>query len=208
MAMVREHLLSSGLLLLTDPRLPSVAGLVAGEPVRGSWWSHPAAQDIYAVSTALDHDPDVVTVKLVRGKITFVHRLLWGSLFAVVEAGEPWQTRGLGRGARALLKEIERSGELRPSTTRGRGAKPPPGDVKQVEARLLVYVFQEHTDRGSHARVLESWPHLRKRLGVARSRMRPATGRAKIEAALITLSQRNDSIRLLPWSLGLSPRTE
>ena len=30
-----------GLLLVTDARLPSLVALVAGAPVRGSWWSHP-----------------------------------------------------------------------------------------------------------------------------------------------------------------------
>src|ERR1700681_4423049 len=41
------RLKNDGLLLKSDPRLPSVAGLVAGEAIRGSWWAHPAAHAIF-----------------------------------------------------------------------------------------------------------------------------------------------------------------
>src|SRR5581483_2271004 len=37
---------SRGLWLVSDPRLPSLATVVAGEPVRGSWWAHPESQRI------------------------------------------------------------------------------------------------------------------------------------------------------------------
>ena len=30
-----------GLLMVSDRAFPSVSGLIAGEPVKGSWWSHP-----------------------------------------------------------------------------------------------------------------------------------------------------------------------
>ena len=50
---VLSSLESFGLLLVSDRAFPSVAGLVAGEPVRGSWWSHPMAHTIFAVDEML-----------------------------------------------------------------------------------------------------------------------------------------------------------
>jgi hypothetical protein len=57
--------------------LPSVAALVAGGAIRGSWWSHPRSHAIFAVVTRLRDDPDVVAVRLVGGKVTLLHRRLW-----------------------------------------------------------------------------------------------------------------------------------
>ena len=57
--------------------------LVAGEPVRGSWWGHPKGHDIFAACQHLLQHPDATTAKLVSGKVTYVHRELWPSLLAV-----------------------------------------------------------------------------------------------------------------------------
>ena len=70
---VLEELERYGILLESDARLPSVAGLVAGEPVRGSWWGHPRGQNIYRIAGWLGEHPDVVVSKLVSGKVTYVH---------------------------------------------------------------------------------------------------------------------------------------
>lgn len=60
--------------------VPSLAEAIAGAPIRGSWWAHPEARVIYAVSQAVAASPDVLVCKLVDGKVTFVHRRLWPAL--------------------------------------------------------------------------------------------------------------------------------
>ncbi|RYA90567.1 hypothetical protein, partial [Enterobacter cloacae complex sp. 742-ADZ3-9B] len=52
----------------------TVLALVAGTPVRGSWWSHPAGRAIYAVTQMLERHPDALSVRLVGGKVTWAHR--------------------------------------------------------------------------------------------------------------------------------------
>jgi hypothetical protein len=69
---VSEHLERAGLLLQADGELPSVASLVAGEAIRGSWWSHPRAHAIYDVCVTLGEREDLVSVKLLKGKVTHV----------------------------------------------------------------------------------------------------------------------------------------
>src|SRR5258705_11318152 len=86
-----EALTEFGLLLESDSKLPSVAGLIADGPVRGSWWAHPRSQQIFVALQQLVDHKDVVITKLVSGKVTFVHRELWSELLAIGKARETWQ---------------------------------------------------------------------------------------------------------------------
>jgi hypothetical protein len=60
--------------------VPSVAAAVAGGPIRGSWWAHPRSHEIYEVTQSIRNLEDVLVCRLVKGKITFVHRRLWPAL--------------------------------------------------------------------------------------------------------------------------------
>ena len=60
--------------------VPSLAEAVAGEPIRGSWWSHPKGSEIFLALGAVGDSPDVLCFRLVEGKITFVHKRLWPAL--------------------------------------------------------------------------------------------------------------------------------
>ena len=65
--------------------IPNLAEYVAGEPIRGSWWGHPAGHDIFAVLTHLMESPDLVATRLINDKITLVHRRLWPALVRVAD---------------------------------------------------------------------------------------------------------------------------
>jgi hypothetical protein len=67
------------------------ADAVAGERVRGNWWSHPMSHQIFALTRLLRNSPDVLVCRLVDGKITYVHRRLWPALVRL--AGELKQDR-------------------------------------------------------------------------------------------------------------------
>jgi hypothetical protein len=186
---VRRH----GLLLLHDAELDCVSCIVAGEPVRGSWWSHRRGREIFRVSEALEAHPDVAVAPLVRGKVTFVHRRLWPALAAVATAGEAWQLRGLSAAGRRLLERVRREGEI------AGGAK---GAAREVAERLLVRATQIHTASGKHVRLLESWERwiTRMELGTCPS---PARARAELERATALLGPKG-RFTDLPW---LAPAT-
>src|SRR5437867_10967275 len=80
-----------GLLLLQDKELPSAVGIITGERVAGSWWSHPQAHEIFRRLQELEAAGDVVATKLIGGKVTFVHRRLWPALAAVGNSRAEWQ---------------------------------------------------------------------------------------------------------------------
>ena len=77
LAFIRKH----GVVLeaATGP-VPSLAEVIAGEPIRGSWWSHPKSHEIFAVTRAIRDSDKVLVCRLVKGKVTFVHRRLWPAL--------------------------------------------------------------------------------------------------------------------------------
>jgi hypothetical protein len=60
--------------------VPSLAETIAGEPLRGSWWGHRKGETIFACTRALRNSKDILTCRLIDGKVTYVHRRLWPAL--------------------------------------------------------------------------------------------------------------------------------
>jgi hypothetical protein len=65
--------------------VPSLAQVVAGGPLRGSWWAHPKGNEIFLLSRAIRSSPDVLVCRLVDGKITYTHRRLWPALVRLAD---------------------------------------------------------------------------------------------------------------------------
>ena len=63
--------------------IPSLAYVVAGAPIPGSWWAHPKGKDIFRLSRVIRRSPDVLVCRLVDGKITYVHRRMWPALVSL-----------------------------------------------------------------------------------------------------------------------------
>ncbi len=109
---VFAHLQKFGLLLLSDASLPNVAELVANAKVKGSWWSHASAQTIFDVGEMLEDHPDLLIMKLISDKVTFVHRELWGRIYSIGVAREDWQLKNLSPDAKRLLQALDGEGLL------------------------------------------------------------------------------------------------
>jgi hypothetical protein len=99
------------LLLEQDKALPSVVGIVTGEALASSWWSHPRAHEIFGVLEALAERTEVLETKLIQRKVTFVSALLWPALLGVATSNEAWQGAGLSPAARRPHAEVTRGGE-------------------------------------------------------------------------------------------------
>jgi len=165
---VLADLRARGVLLESDAKFPSVAGIVTGAPQRGSWWKHPRAHEIFEVSRALADHRDVVVTKLIANKVSYVHRKLWPALVAIGTSRGAWQRECLSEAAADLLRYANRRGTVRSddyASTLSAGARI--GDlVRELERRLLVVTEEIHTERGAHAKVLWSWGRWRRREGV------------------------------------------
>jgi hypothetical protein len=64
---------------------PSLAELVAGAPIRGSWWGHPRNHEIFDAINRARSSSAIVATPLVRGKVTLVHRRLWPALVRLAD---------------------------------------------------------------------------------------------------------------------------
>ena len=77
LAFVEEH----GIVLESaQGPVPSLASVIAGEEIRGSWWGHAEAEQIWILTRRLRESEDVLVCRLVGGKVTYVHRRLWPAL--------------------------------------------------------------------------------------------------------------------------------
>jgi hypothetical protein len=198
---VLNRLRKFGLLLESDPQLPSVCTLITGSPLHSSWWSHPLAHTIFHVNGQLEDHPDVLVAKLVASKVTFIHRKLWPEIVTIGKARERWQTQPLSRSAHRLLQMIERKGSLRTDEIVLRGAtKTKPGNIaRELEKKLLVHAAEIHTDSGSHAKILESWEHWVERIGFAAPSISADEARTKMEVRLRKLNDQFNATARLPW---------
>ena len=175
-----------GLLLKQDKSIPSVVGIVTGESLRTSWWSHPKAHLIFFVLSKLADDPRVLITKLLDRKDTFVHSSLWPALLAVGSAREAWQTQDLPASAADLLKRIERSDS---------GVRTTGPVAKELQNRLLATAHEVHTDSGRHEMVLESWAAWSNRAS-CKALVCSADGRQILEQAAKSLGAQR---KVLPW---------
>jgi hypothetical protein len=187
---VIRELKRRGVLLQTDARLPSVCAVVAGAPVRGSWWAHPQSHEIFRVNGALVDHPDVLVVKLISQKLTFVERALWCSVVAIGRAREAWQMECLSPGARELLEDVDRA----PVQTDRRLAKA----ASELEKSLLVFSEQFHTGAGTHARRLDTWDRWLRRTGVTITKS-PDRARDTLEQLVESLNHEFGGSGRLPW---------
>jgi hypothetical protein len=201
-ARVQAELHQFGSLPFTDPKAPSLVSLVAGTPVSGSWWGHPVGSMIYQVAEILESAPDVLALKLWRGKVTLVHRHLWPALRAIGTAKSAWQLAGLTGVELRLLDRIERTPPIRES----RGA-PVPGvqgpaekaALRRLEQRVLVLTRSVHTPGGAHFLDAESWGDWIVRTRTPAFRGSLESAERTIEASVRRLTPTGDPRRQLPW---------
>jgi len=193
LAQLKRH----GLLLLNDTALPNLCALVVRERVRGSWWAHPQAQEIFDVYDALEDHPDVLISKLVSGKVTYVHRQFWPYVAAIGRARDPWQIDGLSIVARRLMADVDR-GPVEPGREMSKAAS-------ELDARMLVYSSQFHSESGAHVRRLESWRDWSKRTGTSADGLSGAAARTVLEGVLASLNREFGGKGTLAWQMKPRP---
>jgi hypothetical protein len=196
-AACRQVLDEAGLLLVQDATLPSVTTIVAGEAVRGSWWSHEQAHSIFDVLEELEADATVA--KLVAKKQTLVHRDRWPALAAVGAARAAWQLDGLPADVRAVLEQVDLAGgALRADALVVGGGRTCSAIVRDVELRLLLAVKEVHTESGRHAKVLRPWSAWCADAGIAAPLPDPGAARVAFEAVVRRWAPERLA-KLLPW---------
>jgi hypothetical protein len=137
--------------------LPSVAEVIAGRRLKGSWMAHPEADRIYTVLRALSR-LDFLAVPLITGKQTILDPLLGPAIERVASdpARREQAIRRLSPLTHRLLGDVESAGNVRMDswsvpTQEGRAAR------LWLERELLVATRRIHTLRGYHTAILMPW---------------------------------------------------
>ncbi|MCZ6834468.1 MAG: hypothetical protein O7G85_01715 [Planctomycetota bacterium] len=68
--------------------VPNLADTVAGEAIKGSYWGHPRGDEIFMLTRAIRSSEEILVCRLVNGKVTYVHRRLWDSIFRLQDCFE------------------------------------------------------------------------------------------------------------------------
>jgi hypothetical protein len=194
---LRARLVTQPMLLLHDAELPSVTTAIAGEPIAGSWWGHRSGKLVFEVLSRIEDE--VAWPKLVRGKVTLLHRDGWPLLIAAARDDEPWQLAGLPGEGRRLLEQVRSAGHVRTDRLRESGDGRAIGKgVDQLERRLLVMSEQVHTAAGKHARELSTWERWALRVGLGGAAL-PTAAAARAQLEAMTSGWVDDPGSLFPW---------
>jgi hypothetical protein len=65
--------------------IPSLAEAIAGESIRGNWWSHPHGKEIFAITRAVRDAPEILVCRIIDGRIAYVHERLWPALVRLAD---------------------------------------------------------------------------------------------------------------------------
>jgi hypothetical protein len=202
---IERELERIGILLEHDAELPSVTAIVAGGPIRGSWWGHPLGHRIYDLLGQLADRSGRLAAKIVNGKITYVHPRLWDAFLTVAADARPERLRGLSPLALGIRDEVMHAGEIRADQlpTWGPGARPAreiTQAIRDLETRLLLHTGNVHTESGAHAKVLMTWAAWAAGRGVKISSTTPlGAARAALDRAVDALRQDSSRQVKIPW---------
>lgn len=181
---VLSELEKRGLLLASDPALPNITAMVIGEPVKGPSLGHPLARAALDVISQIEKHKDVIWTTLVNGKVTFIHRKLWAPFLGVALARQAWQSDGLSKSARALLKSVDE------------GANDRSGDkqsVGELESRLLIRVYNIKNERAQQEQRIENWRSFLLKSGLEGPFPAPEEAKALLEKTIEGFTAR------FPW---------
>jgi hypothetical protein len=157
---------------------------------------------IYRATTALEDRRDILAIKLIAGKVTYVHQRLSPAVVAVGCAREPWQLHGLSSVAEWLLQQTDAEGEIQTNDLllpADMLRKSVPMAARELERRLLVYATEIHTPTGAHAKVLETWQHWAVRTGFKAAPLSVAEGKRALQEAAARLAAGTGRKAQLPW---------
>lgn len=185
------------ILLLQDKSFPSIVAKIVGEEITGSWWGHPLANPIYNGLQWLEHNHSILVIKLISGKVTYIHESLFSDIYSIVQEPRDWQLKGLKDDELKLLKYVSKKKKITSDDPKlVEIVKDPKKSFMTLEKKLLVYSAEEHTDSGKHIKEYMTWKD--SKIG----KSKPGdyeVSKERIEKVVAGLNQMSESKNKLPW---------
>jgi hypothetical protein len=146
------------ILLLQDKVFPNIVTKIVGQSIAGSWWGHPLANPIYNGLQWLEDTPSVLVLKLISGKVTYLHESLFSDIYSIVVEPRDWQLKKLNEEDLKLLKYLSKKEKV---SAEDRNVielvKDPKKSFVKLEKKLLVHSEEVHTATGKHVKEFRVW---------------------------------------------------
>lgn len=198
---LKKKLEEVGMLMLTDPALPSLTAIVAGRPVKGSWWGHPDGNLMYNLSNELLDSPEILAIKFINKKITFLPKNQWSEIFAIGNSQANWQMDNLSIAQKNLLKLVKANGSVHADDSRLKKSAAEVGKIaSKLEERLLIFSESVHTTSGKHVRVLKSWDYVMRSRKFKPKKISPEEAIISLEVFAEALELKYEVKVKLPWT--------
>lgn len=146
------------LILLQDKTFPNIVAEITGENIVGSWWGHPLANPIYNGLQWLEYNRSILAIKLIDGKVTYIHEDLFADIYSIVCKSRDWQTQKLKDEDQQILKYVSKKKKIMSDDSGlAKLSKDPKKSFVNLEKKLLIYSMEEHTDSGKHIKEYMTW---------------------------------------------------
>ncbi|MBK7963293.1 MAG: hypothetical protein IPK04_20160 [Bdellovibrionales bacterium] len=146
------------LLLVQDKAFPNIVTEITCENIVGSWWGHPLANPIYNGLRWLEHNHSILVVKLIDGKVTYVHENLFADIFSIVCKSRDWQLRKLKAEDHQILKYISKKKHISSDDAQlTELSEDPKKSLANLEKKLLICSVEKHTQSGKHIKDYMVW---------------------------------------------------
>jgi len=132
--------------------VPNLAEAVAGERIQGSWWGHAKGHEIFAATRVVRASSVALVCRLLRGKITYIHRRLWPAVIRLADK--------LDKDLLAAIREAHTAS----------------GSHRVVETPFPEWVPQDVKDEADGLSEEEAWSEVGEQvrpLGSKKSRVKP-----------------------------------
>lgn len=185
------------ILLLQDKEFPSIVTGIIGKQVHGSWWGHPMANPIYNGLMWLEHNRPILIVKLISGKVTYLHESLFSDIYSIVSKPRDWQLKNLKEDELTLLEYIVKREKITSDDPQLiKLFKDYKKAITTLEKRLLLYSSEEHTDSGKHIKEFGIWKNSKISISSPGDYIESQNN---IEAIVANLCKKSGAKIKLPW---------
>ncbi|MEK6775129.1 MAG: hypothetical protein AABY64_14405 [Bdellovibrionota bacterium] len=195
---IYKYLDKDKILLLQDKSFPNIISKIIGDKISGSWWGHPLANPIYNGLVWLEHNRNVLIVKLLDGKVTYVHESLFSDFYSVVSKTRDWQLAKLKSDELSLLKYVSKKNKVLSDDSKLKElVEDSKKSLAALEKKLLLYSSEEHTESGKHIKEFTTW---KKSKIFTKAFSDYELAKSKINRVVDKLSEESGARVKLPWS--------
>ena len=194
---IYKYLQENKIVLLQDKSFPNIVTYIVGRKIKGSWWGHPLANPIYNGLNWLEKNKIFLSVKLIDGKVTYLHKSLISDFYSIVKKPRDWQLKNLKEDDLKMLQHISQNSIIfSDDETLKLVVNEPKKNLSTLEKKLLIHSVEVHTSSGMHVKKIMTW----KNSNISCSSKKDyLSAKFEIEKIVFKLCEKTGAKVKLPW---------